>query len=275
MTLCYVIYKTGTKALSLFKKESEQFEFEKKRNKGGDLQDDELELITEGKTTDIINNSESHPETPKLPVNSICLICFNYISVLLFALMKGGGAGDNHSKSIVGLSSCSTGYWLLVVFYIVYCIASTLLAYQFAKPVLKWSMRNLLCYSSIAFLGGIGSGLLGLGGGLIISPLLLDIGVSPQTTAASSSLMVLFTSSSTTLQFYLGDLLDIQYASIMFAISMLASLTGITIVGELVKKYKRPSIIVFLLTGVTAFSVILLPFYVFEMNKSESTHGLC
>lgn len=275
LTLCYVIYKTTTKAISLFKKETEQFEIEKNKNKEDDLQAGELELVSKGTTSEFSYTFESHPETPKLPMNSICLICLNYFSILLFALMKGGGAGENQAKSIIGLSACSTGYWLLVAFYIIFCIFSTLQAYKYARSILKWSKSNLICYSSIAFLGGIGSGMLGLGGGVIISPLMLDIGVSPQSTAASSSLMVLFTSSSTTLQFFLGDMLDVQYASIMFGISMLSSLTGITIVGGLIKKYKRPSIIVFLLAGVTGFSAILLPFYAFQMKKSNSSHGLC
>lgn len=275
LTLCYVIYKTTTKAVNLFKKESENFELEAKRNKEEELQAGELELVSKGTTTEVSYTFEAVPFIQKLPKKSICLIMMNYFSVLLFALMKGGGGGTYQSQSIIGLAACSTGYWFLVGFYIIFCILSTLQAYKYSKPEIKWSLSNLLCYSSVAFLGGIGSGMLGLGGGVIISPLMLDIGVSPQSTAASSSLMVLFTSSSTTLQFFLGNMLDIQYASIMFVISMLSSMTGIKIVGKMIEKYKRPSIIVFLLAGITGFSAILLPLYAFSMKKSTSAHGIC
>lgn len=117
--------------------------------------------------------------------------------------------------------------------------------------------------------------MIGLGGGVIISPLLLDIGVTPEATVASSSLIVLFTSSSTGLQFFLGNVLDLGYASIMFFISMLASLSGMTIIVSIIKKYQRPSIIVFLLAGITSMSAVLLPFYSIYLETSDSFHDIC
>ena len=276
-TLGYVIYKNVTKAVSLFKKESEGFEVERKKRieQDDELHAGELEMRMKGSNfkNEISYSFDTQPDEEKYPVNTIALICLNYFGVLLFALMKGGGAGG--VSSVVGIEPCSAAYWLLVSVYTIFCAVSTITASKFAKDQLHWSLSNLICYSTIAFLGGIGSGMLGLGGGVIISPLMLDIGVSPQSTAASSSLMVLFTSSSTSLQFFLGDMLDLQYAGVMFFISMLASLTGITFIGKMIKKYKRPSIIVFLLAGITGFSAVLLPVYAYYMEKSGSIHGLC
>lgn len=257
-TLGVVIYKNITKALNLYKQETGKIEAKGKEK----IRDLDLNYSHDN----IIEVTEVD-EVENLPWLNISLISISYISVLLFALIKGGsGMG-----SVLGIEQCSTAYIAVSVFYMCYCACFTGFGYYLSASYLNWSLSKALCCISIALLGGIGSGMLGLGGGVILSPLLLDIGVSPEATAASSSLIVLFTSSSTTLQFFLGDSLNVPYAAIMFLISMFASLTGITFITRLVKKYKRPSLIVFLLAGVTAISAILLPMYAFTEMKSEDT----
>lgn len=54
--------------------------------------------------------------------------------------------------------------------------------------------------------------LLGIGGGTIVSPLLLELGVHPLVAAATSSLMVLFSASTAALAFAFDHLLNITYA---------------------------------------------------------------
>ena len=58
------------------------------------------------------------------------------------------------------------------------------------------------------------AGLLGIGGGMIVSPLLLELGLHPLVAAATSSLMVLFSASSAALSFAFDHLLNVQYALI-------------------------------------------------------------
>ena len=54
---------------------------------------------------------------------------------------------------------------------------------------------TLLSYSYVA---GIGAGLLGIGGGMIINPVMIDLGFLAEVSAAISGFSVLWTSSSTT-----------------------------------------------------------------------------
>lgn len=47
-------------------------------------------------------------------------------------------------------------------------------------------------------MAGCGAGLLGIGGGMILNPIMLELGYKPEIAAVISGFTVLFTSSSTT-----------------------------------------------------------------------------
>jgi hypothetical protein len=51
---------------------------------------------------------------------------------------------------------------------------------------LKWSPRSTLLYPAVCVSAGVIAGLLGLGGGLVLTPLMLELGVHPATSAAST-----------------------------------------------------------------------------------------
>mmetsp|Transcript_11577 Transcript_11577/g.21219 ORF Transcript_11577/g.21219 Transcript_11577/m.21219 type:complete len:88 (-) Transcript_11577:213-476(-) len=48
---------------------------------------------------------------------------------------------------------------------------------------------------------GVSAGLLGIGGGMVQSPLMLEMGMLPEVQRATSATMILFTASSAALQF--------------------------------------------------------------------------
>lgn len=66
-------------------------------------------------------------------------------------------------------------------------------------------------------------GLLGIGGGMIVSPLLLELGVHPLVGASTSSLMVLFSASTAALAFAFDHLLNVTYALVYGIGAFLAS----------------------------------------------------
>ena len=76
--------------------------------------------------------------------------------------------------------------------------------------------------------GNFRAGLLGIGGGMIVSPLLLELGLHPQVAAATSSLMVLFSASSAALSFAFDHLLNIEYA-LIYGIGALLPRSGLKI----------------------------------------------
>lgn len=66
-------------------------------------------------------------------------------------------------------------------------------------------MKTLLGYS---YVSGIGAGLLGIGGGMIINPVMIDLGYITEVSAAISGFSVLWTSSSTTSQFIIAGAIN-------------------------------------------------------------------
>ena len=106
---------------------------------------------------------------------------------------------------------------------------------------------------------GLLAGLLGIGGGLIIGPMLLDMGLNPIISAATSNFLVLFTSSSTTFQFIVFGMMNIENCLIYGACSIIGSLIGTIFIQSLIVKTGRPSILVFSLAIVLALSSVLIP----------------
>jgi uncharacterized membrane protein YfcA len=66
----------------------------------------------------------------------------------------------------------------------------------------------------LSYASGVGAGTLGIGGGMIINPVLLSMGFLTEVAAGVAGFSVLFTSSSTTSQFAIAGAIDIKQAFI-------------------------------------------------------------
>lgn len=143
-----------------------------------------------------------------------------------------------------------------------------------------------------AFVTGALSGLFGIGGGLLLNPVLLQIGIPPQvhnahgirilnlaapyslvpgtsesqhfysiylqTAAATSSFMVLFCASMSMVQFILLGVEGIGQASIYAGICFVASVIGVAVIERAIRKSGRVSLIVFLVTAIMALSTVIV-----------------
>lgn len=110
-----------------------------------------------------------------------------------------------------------------------------------------------------SYISGIGAGLLGIGGGMIMNPVMLDLGFLPEVSAAVAGFSVLFTSSSTTSQFVVAGAINFEQALYYLGFSSLGSLIGNIIIFRIVRKYNKPSILVWILFGLLFSSVLVLP----------------
>jgi uncharacterized membrane protein YfcA len=77
--------------------------------------------------------------------------------------------------------------------------------------------------------------MLGLGGGVIFNPMLLDFGVLPMVASATGMYMVMFASATNTALYMRDTTLRYDWAIWMSIYTLSASLIGLIIVNKLVK----------------------------------------
>merc|ERR1740130_976370 len=100
-----------------------------------------------------------------------------------------------------------------------------------------WPVHEVLKYQSMGVTTGCLAGLVGIGGGLIFSPFFLLLGVEPHVAVATSSTCVIFTSSSTTLQYLLTDRIVMTLAIAYGVVNLVASYLGTSFVHWLQDNY--------------------------------------
>jgi len=100
-----------------------------------------------------------------------------------------------------------------------------------------WHPKEVCSYTVMAVFTGCFAGLVGIGGGLVFSPFMLCCGLHPAVAVATSSTCVIFTSSSTTMQYLLTDRIILSLALLYGVCSAVASYVGTSGVHMLQEKF--------------------------------------
>ncbi|KAM7255109.1 hypothetical protein ACFE04_020350 [Oxalis oulophora] len=179
--------------------------------------------------------------------------------------------GNKYRESILPIEKCGVGYWLISSIQIPLAIAFTAWILcredcdKYQKPKhqdLEFSetctQPNKLIFPLVALLAGIMGGVFGIGGGMLISPILLQLGVAPEVTAATCAFMVCFSSTMSALQYLLAGIQNVETALIFSVLCFVASLVGLMVIQKMVRKSGRASLIVFLISIVMALSTVLM-----------------
>lgn len=168
---------------------------------------------------------------------------------------------------------CSIAYWVLYTFQAVILLgASTFFVHlacrersitaivpscqQQQQQQTQWSHTTLMGASAVGVCGGTVASILGMGGGVVIGPLLLTLQVHPLASAATSSLMILFLSSAATLSFAVNGYINAQYAYIYAPCNFLSSFAGVFMIGRIVRRTGKSFVVVMLLAWVMATGAI-------------------
>ena len=86
----------------------------------------------------------------------------------------------------------------------------------------------------------------------------MGCGQLPEVASATAAFMMLFTASSTTLQFTLLGMVDWERNWILPLIGAAGATVGQQVIGVLVKRYNRQSLIVFPVAGIIGLSAVLM-----------------
>ncbi|GAM21323.1 hypothetical protein SAMD00019534_044980 [Acytostelium subglobosum LB1] len=198
----------------------------------------------------------------------IFLTLFILVMSTMFSVFKGG----NNEYSVIGVKLCSVPYWILSfaivpLVVVVWVFTARRLYSNFQRNQadgiiiegdIRYTRNAIILLAGLSVLAGVLASLLGIGGGMIKGPVLLAMGLSPDIVAATSSFMILFTSASSAFQYILLGKLALDYGLVYYLIGFAACFVGTQTLIWVVKKYKRRSYIVFLISCIIVISTILL-----------------
>ncbi|CAN1759259.1 Sulfite exporter TauE/SafE family protein 4 [Linum perenne] len=153
------------------------------------------------------------------------------------------------------LTVCGTAYWAL------FCLQERMSVGNtecICEASIAWTPLNITFCALCDILGGTVGGLLGSGGGFILGPLLLEIGVIPQVASATATFVMMFSSSLSVVEFYLLHRFPVPYAAYLMGVSIVAGFWGQYFVRKIVAFLGRASLIVFILSGVIFASALTM-----------------
>ncbi|KAF2323408.1 hypothetical protein GH714_035330 [Hevea brasiliensis] len=122
----------------------------------------------------------------------------------------------------------------------------------------NWKVHQLVLYCCCGVLAGVVGGLLGLGGGFILGPLFLELGVPPQVSSATATFAMTFSASMSVIEYYLLKRFPVPYALYFVAVATVAAFIGQHVVRKIISILGRASLIIFILSFTIFVSAISL-----------------
>ncbi|XP_011014738.1 PREDICTED: uncharacterized protein LOC105118467 [Populus euphratica] len=185
------------------------------------------------------------------------------ILVAVWLIILALQIGKNYS------TTCSVEYWLLNTMQIPVAVGVTsyvaVSLYKGRRKIASkeearnnWPLHRLFFYCVTALMAGRGGGMLGLGGGFILGPLFLEMGIPPQVSSATAAFAMMFSASISAVEFYLLKRFPIPYALYFFAVATISAVVGQHVAGKLIRVLGRASLIIFTLAFIIFASAILL-----------------
>ncbi|KAF9662209.1 hypothetical protein SADUNF_Sadunf18G0029500 [Salix dunnii] len=165
------------------------------------------------------------------------LLVFVWVAYLAVQIAK------NHT------APCSTTFWVLNLFQIPVSIGVFLYEaiglYKGRRrisskgdEIMDWQVHRLLMFCACGVVAGIVGGLLGIGGGFVMGPLFLEMGIHPQ--------------------YYLLGRFPVPYALYFIAVAIIAAFIGQYMITKLITISGRASLIIFVLAFTIFISAIAL-----------------
>lgn len=204
---------------------------------------------------------------PTFPMEELHMLIALFVGVCLLNILKA------HLSSMLGISYhysslLRTAFNASIVLYIIlfgHLLSRNIIARY--KNILictspnseiHWNYRNMMFYSSLCFIAGVMAGAFGIGGGIVKAPLMIEIGMHPQATAATSSGMVFFTSVVAATSYLIDQNLVPDYGMMMFSLGVAANLLAQVTIIPFVARYGQSSVITILLGLVISITAVLM-----------------
>lgn len=273
LTLGFTFYKSIKKAITSFLKENEFL-----KNENNDIEMVVIDGIAEYFPKNDIEEAIQTDGVGDTFYDKIFKTSLEFGVILLISIFS---ITRNY------IDKCSTWYWLqiLLQFIIVGIIGFFIVRYVsrdyeekrnnnyiFLKGDIVWKKNNIIKFITVASITGILSTYMGIGGGMLITPIMINVGMIPEVVVATSSISTFFSSSISIINYILAGKLLWNYGIVFSISSALGSVIGLCLSNYILKKYKRQSIIIFVVALILFTSIILLIVNVFtnyNINEFE------
>ena len=217
--------------------------------------------------------------------------------VMLAAVFRG----TDKTPSIIGLKYCSSGYWSLYliglmisgVFLVINknvieanielkkrFLANNAVEVPNIDTTFQLSIERVRKLYVLMIITGFIARFLSMGGGMLMTPLFISVGISPHTVAATSGLMVMLSGLVSLFQALLYRDAPLKDAMFFLVIMILGSFTVSYALNWLVRLKGRPSILLIAFLIVLAISVPATPAYTLWKNSDNlgklfEFHSIC
>merc|ERR1740130_295642 len=129
-----------------------------------------------------------------------------------------------------------------------------------SEGLLTWTPTTMWLYPLMSVAAGFLGGFLGIGGGIIMGPLLLELGMTAEANQATTAMFVFLSSSLATVQFVMLGKTMPQFVFWFTTWVVLSTFIGQTGIDYMLRKYKRSSLIILSIAGIIAGSLVMMSF---------------
>jgi len=131
--------------------------------------------------------------------------------------------------------------------------------YDTDHAVVKWHGAGAIKYPMISATAGCLGGLLGLGGGVVMSPILLEIGMHPEAVQATTAMFVLVSSSLASVQFAMhGQYTDPGLVAFYCTVAVIGTILGQLFCDMYIRRHRKFSMITMAITAILVSSFLAL-----------------
>eukprot|EP00559_Dactyliosolen_fragilissimus_P008768 CAMPEP_0184855546 /NCGR_PEP_ID=MMETSP0580-20130426/762_1 /TAXON_ID=1118495 /ORGANISM="Dactyliosolen fragilissimus" /LENGTH=620 /DNA_ID=CAMNT_0027350087 /DNA_START=74 /DNA_END=1937 /DNA_ORIENTATION=+ len=203
----------------------------------------------------------------QFPREKLIYLIILWIGLAIITFMKGGKGVD----SIVGITCKDAMYPILLVFQFLWTLGfagifgfkllknqsvRAAVDYPFLPNDVIWDTKKDSFYAFFTFVAGIVAGLIGIGGGMVLGPLMLVMGIHPRVSTATTATMIVLTSSSVAVMFVTSGLVPWSYALYFFCICFVGAYIGKKYIDAYVKRTGMASILIGILACIIGFATI-------------------
>ena len=201
------------------------------------------------------------------PSEKIAALIILWIGLALITFLKGGKGVE----SLVHITCKSPWYAVLTACQFLWLLSFALIFgmklvrrhdvkvennYPFHENDVLWDRGKLKFYASFTFIAGIVAGLIGIGGGMVLGPLMLVMDVHPRVSSATTATMIVLTSSSVAIMFVTSGLVPWEYAVFFFCICFCGAYIGKKYIDAYVKRSGMASILIGILATIIGFATV-------------------